>query len=145
MIVAKAVVPNQYWILRKDNKKIGNIEAGPDGFQVRINNTLQVYKTISNIAQREHIAFENINLPETPDTDQVNGFHTTGKAYNAVYDIKHQVPLWTKESRSKSWYAAGWYRVKQGRKWYAVECPKLILLDRYEYQGPFKTKNEASK
>ena len=37
MIVEKPVIPNQYWILKQDDRKIGNIEAGPDGFQVRIN------------------------------------------------------------------------------------------------------------
>ena len=46
MIVAKTVIPNQYWILRQGDTKVGNIEAGPDGFQIKINNVVQQYKSI---------------------------------------------------------------------------------------------------
>jgi hypothetical protein len=78
-----------------------------------------------------------------PAGDLVYGYRTTSRPYNAIYDVKHQVPLWTKEERSKSWYAAGWYCIKQGRNWSVVNCPKLIALERYRYQGPFHTQQEA--
>ena len=145
MIVAKAVIPNQYWILRKDDRKVGNIEADPSGgFQVRIYNQVERYKTIRTLKQRVNIDFEPVakSRPKVLG-NEVNGYHTTSKPYNAIYDVKHQVPLWTREERSKSWYAAGWYRVKQGRTWTVEECPKLIMLERYEYQGPFLTEAEA--
>ena len=70
-------------------------------------------------------------------------FPTTGRPYNAIYDVKHQVPLWTREPRSKSWFAAGWYRVRTGRTWQVVQSPKLIVLQRYEYKGPFRNETEA--
>ena len=35
MIVAKPVIDNQYWILKQDNQKIGNIEASADGYVVK--------------------------------------------------------------------------------------------------------------
>ena len=145
MIVAKAVIPNQYWILRKDDRKVGNIEADPSGgFQVRINNQVEKYKTIRILKQRVPIDFEPVTKPRARVSgNEVNGYHTTSKPYNAIYDVKHQVPLWTREERSKSWYAAGWYRVKQGRTWTVEECPKLIMLERYQYQGPFLTEAEA--
>lgn len=146
MIVAKAVIPNQYWILKQDDRKIGNIEAGPDGFAVKINNHVQTYKTIRNIKQRAAIDFETpIKSKVKSITNEVNGYPTSTKPHNAIYDVKHQVPLWTKEPRSKSWYAAGWYRVKQKRTWKIIKCPKLIMLERYEYQGPFYTKEAADQ
>jgi hypothetical protein len=145
MIVAKAVIPNQYWILKQDDRKVGNIEADPSGgFQVKINNQVERFKTIRTIKQRVAIDFEPVVKPRTRVTgNEVNGYPTTSKPYNAIYDVRHQVPLWTREERSKSWYAAGWYRVKQGRHWTIEECPKLIMLERYEYQGPFHTEAEA--
>jgi hypothetical protein len=144
MIVAKAVIPNQYWILRQDDRKIGNIEAGPDGYQVRIDNQVHRFKTIRMMKQRVPIDFEAPTQKKPAKlANEVNGYHTTGRPYNAIYDVRHQVPLWTREPRSKSWYAAGWYRVKQGRTWSVIECPKLIMLDRYQYQGPFRTQAEA--
>ena len=36
MILAKPVVENQYWILKKDDRKIGQVEAVKDGFDVKI-------------------------------------------------------------------------------------------------------------
>lgn len=144
MIVAKPVVPDQYWILQENNQKIGNIEANPDGFAVRINNDITNYKTLSMIQERISVDFQLVEkkLVEAPEF-QVHGFDTVEKPYNPVLDIKHQLPLYTCEPRSRSWYAAGWYRVRQGRNWDVVQCPKLILLQRYRYQGPFKTKQEA--
>lgn len=146
MIVAKTVIPNQYWILRQDDRKIGNIEHGPEGFQVKINNEVQKFKTIKTLKQRVPVDFEPVIKKKAADSEhRVGGYHTTSKPYNPIFDVKHQVPLWTKEPRSKSWYAAGWYRVKLGRSWSLVECPKLIMLERYQYQGPFYTKKEAEQ
>jgi len=51
--------------------------------------------------------------------------------------------LFTRDTKSKSWYAAGWYMVKQHRAWKAVQNPKLITLQRYQYQGPFHTQQQA--
>ena len=144
MIVAKTVIPNQYWILRQGDTKVGNIEAGPDGFQIKINNVVQQYKSIKTLKQKVQIDFEPIEKKAAPVVDnEVNGFPTTGRPYNAIYDVKHQVPLWTREPRSKSWFAAGWYRVRTGRTWQVVQSPKLIVLQRYEYKGPFRNETEA--
>lgn len=144
MIVAKTIIPNQFWILQENDQKIGNIEAGPNGFQVKIKDQIKQFKTIRTIKQREQINFETVvdKKPQV-ESNQVHGFPTTGHAHNAIYDVKHQIPLWTKEPRSKSWYAAGWYRVKLNRHWTVVQCPKLITLQRYPYDGPFMTEKET--
>jgi uncharacterized membrane protein YfhO len=145
MIVAKTVVPNQYWILQQDNQKIGNIEASPSGFSVKINNQVQSFKSINTIKQKVAIDFEIVsNKKPQVSSNSVHGYSTSSRAFNAIYDVKHQVPLWTKEARSKSWYAAGWYQLKQGREWETVFCPKLITLQRYPYYGPFYTEEQAN-
>ena len=147
MIVAKPVIPNQYWILRQDNRKIGNIEAAKDGYQVKINNQIQTFKTINMVKQRIKIDFEKpsvIKSTHSPE-NQINGYPTDGHPYNAIFDVRLQAPLWTREERSKSWFAAGWFRVRQGRNWQTVLCPKLITLQRYQYQGPFRSREEAEQ
>lgn len=146
MIVAKAVIPNRFWILKQDNRKVGNIESGPNGFSVKIGDQVQSYKSINVIKKAAAIDFEpTVKSQVATLSNAVHGYPTTGKAYNAIFDVKHQVPLWTKEPRSKSWYAAGWYQVKQGRRWTVELCPKLITLQRYPYAGPFHTKEEANE
>ena len=145
MIVAKAVVPDQYWILREDDRKIGNIEADPQGFRVRINDEVRTFKTISTLRRQVRVEFESQprGKKSRSTNNSVYGYPTAGRPYNAVYDVRHQVPLWTREARSRSWYAAGWFRVRQGRNWIVEFCPKLIMLERYEYQGPFHSEQEA--
>ena len=147
MLQAKPVIPNQYWILRDEDRKVGNIEATSEGLQVKINNQIETFKNIRVLKQRVKVAFEPVrrSIVKTEDVSQVNGYATKGRAYNAIFDVKHQVPLFTREPRSKSWYAAGWYAVRHGRRWQIDECPKLIALERYEYRGPFHTQQEAER
>jgi hypothetical protein len=145
MIVAKPVVPDQYWILRDGDVKIGNIQAEPGGFSVRIHDHVQKFKNLPTIKRKVAIDFERSPQKSKPKSaaNEIYGYPTTHPPHNAIYDVRHQVPLWTREDRSKSWLAAGWYRVKQGRAWTVVECPKLIMLERYPYQGPFRSQQEA--
>lgn len=145
MIIAKPVVPNQFWILKENDRKVGNIEAVPQGFSVKINDQTETFKSLRNIKQQVKIDFETITRKKTQSHEnQAYGFATSSRPYNTIYDVKHQVPLWTRDAKSKSWYAAGWYKVKQGRQWETVFCPKLIALQRYPYQGPFHTEEQAN-
>jgi hypothetical protein len=145
MIVAKPVIPNQFWILKENDRKVGNIEASPGGYAVRINNQTETYKTLTIIKQHVPIDFEKVSRKSKPvSNNSAYGFATLSRPYNSMYDVKHQVPLWTRDDKSKSWYTAGWYRLKQGRHWTTVFCPKLITLERYSYQGPFHTEEEAN-
>jgi hypothetical protein len=59
MLVAKPVIDKQFWILQKDNEKVGNIEACAGGYQVKINNQVAQFKTIKLAAQRVNIQFES--------------------------------------------------------------------------------------
>jgi hypothetical protein len=138
MIIAKPVIDKQFWILQQNNQKVGNVEACAGGFQVRINNTVQQYKTIRMVKQRTDIQFESPTRRQ-PSTvgNEVHGFPAKSRVYNAVWDVTHRLPLFTKTKKSKSWFAAGWYRVKQNRGWQVVQDPKLITLKRYPYKGPY--------
>jgi hypothetical protein len=78
-------------------------------------------------------------------TNQVHGYPTAGRTYNSMWDVQHRLPIFTKSKKSKSWFAAGWYRVKSGRRWQTCQDPKLIVLQRYPYAGPFLTKEAADE
>lgn len=145
MIVAKTVVPDRYWILREHDRKIGNIEADDRGFRLRIGDRVRTFETINTIQSQVPVEFDQPRLRHDPaGTDHTaHGYPTDGLAHNVVYDVRHQVPLWTREPRSRSWLAAGWYLLRQGRAWTVEFCPKLIMLERYEYQGPFPSESQA--
>lgn len=144
-IVAKPIIDKQYWIIKQDNRKIGALEAEPDGYTLRIEDKVAKFKTIPMVRKNTNIVFEPAEKITPPSVTQVHGYNTGCRAYNAMWDIKHRLPLFTKERKSKSWYAAGWYAVKQHRSWRLFHNPKLIVLDRYQYQGPFHTQQEATQ
>lgn len=145
MIVAKPVIADQFWILRQDDQKIGNITATSDGFDVKIKDKVTRFQTISMIAQRG-IEFETLSARSAPQrTNTVHGFPAQGRVFNPIWDVRHGLPLYTKTKKSKSWFCGGWYRIRQGRHWEVVESPKLIAIQRYPYQGPFYTQDQASQ
>ena len=135
------VIADRYWILKKDNRKVGQIEAQDDGYTVKISNTVTKYKTIKMLDRDiEFVPASEI----TPDPEnQVYGYDTGQRVFNPMWDIQQRLPLFTQEENSKSWFAAGWYYVKKHRVWKMVQNPKLITLQRYSYQGPYHTKEEA--
>jgi hypothetical protein len=135
------VIADRYWILKKDNRKVGQIEAQDDGYTVKISNTVTKYKTIKMLDRDIEFvpAVESTPNPE----NQVYGYDTGQRVFNPMWDIQQRLPLFTQEENSKSWFAAGWYYVKKHRVWKMTQNPKLITLQRYSYQGPYHTKEEA--
>ena len=146
MLVAKPVIDKQFWILQENNRKVGNIEACAGGYQVKINNQVAQFKTIRMVAQRANIEFEPAMKTAKPKVtvNQVHGYPVSGRVYNPMWDVTQQLPVYTKTAKSKSWFAAGWYRVRRGRNWSTILSPKLIMLQRYSHAGPFHSETEAN-
>lgn len=144
MIQAKPVIPDQYWILRDQDRKVGNIQVDGHGYVVNIGAEQRRFSDLQTLSHAVNIVFESGSPSNSDAPDmEVHGYPTRSRAYNSVFDVRHQLPLWTTEPRSRSWLAAGWYRIRQHRTWKAVYCPKLIILERYQYQGPFRSLQEA--
>ena len=143
VITAKPVIANRYWILKQGDEKVGNIEAVDNGFQVKVQDSVQQFKNIRTVRQRMNVEFEIISQGRRPDPNSVYGFPAGCRAYNAMYQVQQGLPLFTKTAKSKSWYAAGWYQIWQGRRWQLAQSPKLITLQRYRFRGPFRTQEEA--
>ena len=145
-LIALPVVDKQYWILKENDRKVGNVEACAGGYQVKINNQIVQYKTIRMVEQRVNIHFEPAPKKSKPvaPANSVYGYPVAGRMYNPIWDIPQKLPIYTKTAKSKSWFAAGWYQVKKGRDWKVVQGPKLIMLQRYPYHGPYQTREEAA-
>lgn len=144
-IVAKPVIDKQYWILKENDRKIGNVEACAGGYQVKINNQIAQFKTIKMAAQRVNIQFETAakSVKKPTGHTEIYGYPIKGHAHNAMWDVRHRLPVYTKTAKSKSWHAAGWYTVKKGRNWQVFHSPKMILLQRYSFQGPYTSEEQA--
>ena len=136
--IAQPIVNGKFWVIKKDDKKIGSVEKDNRGYFVTTKQGTARYKTIKSLRDVTNIDFldskERIKYPE----NQVNGFPTDVKPFNGVYNIHTRIPVYTKEKKSKSWYAAGYYHITIGRRSKIEFCPKLILLERYSFFGPVR-------
>ena len=70
---------------------------------------------------------------------EVYGYPTKHVPYNAVLDVKHKIPLYSKSENSSNMYAAGYYLVHFPKGWVKGFCPKMITIAHNEFKGPFKT------
>ena len=143
MIVAKPVIDNQYWILKQDDEKIGNVQAVDGGFALTIRNKVAKFKTIRMLRRQANIEFAEPEHVTPIPKDRVHGYPTGCRTHNGMWNVQLKLPLFTKTTKSKSWFAAGWYLIKQHRSWKVLQNPKLIVLERYTYQGPFYTEEQA--
>ena len=145
MITAKPVVDQNYWILTQGDAKIGAITADAAGYTVTIRGRRQRFTDMRRL--RTGL---KIDLPAVPRTARsehalVHGHDAGCRAHNGMWHVQLRIPVFTKSAKSRSWYAAGWYVVQQARTWKIVRNPKLILLQRYQFQGPFQDRDSAQQ
>jgi hypothetical protein len=141
-VIAKPVVKNKFWIVEEAGTKIATIQACDEGGFVYVHdNEREMFATIKMISKKYNISFVKAEKPkkEKKSVYDVYGFPTNSSPNNEVLDVQRYLPIYTKGAKSKSFFCAGYYIIKFSSTWVRAYCPKLITLNRYEYQGPFKT------
>lgn len=146
-LIAKPILKNKYWIVESHGNKVGTIQAIDDegGFVFVHDDARERFPTIKLLSKSHNIVFDpSASKKEKSQADlhEVYGYPVTNKPWNSLWDVKHQFPVFTKTSKSKSFYCAGYYIIKFNNGWVKSYCPKFITLNRYEFQGPFKSKQE---
>jgi hypothetical protein len=148
-IHAKPIVDGKFWIVEKDGTKIATLHkkennkfvlSGTSG-DMMFNKKDDLTK---QFGQDFFLTSNKIKVTKT-DIRECHGFPTSVKPYNAMYDVRHRLPLFTKSGASKSLYCAGYYTIKFNKGWVKSFCPKLITLERNPYKGPFKTEIEMKQ
>ncbi len=141
-VIAKPIVKNKMWIVESGGEKIATIMAVEEGGFVYVkNDQREQFPSIKLISKKYNIEFVKAERPrrEKLDVYDVYGFPTPNQPHNQVLDVQRYLPIYTKSAKSKSFFCAGYYIIKFSNNWVRAQCPKLITLNRYEYQGPFKT------
>ena len=146
---ATPVVKNKFWIVERDGEKIATIQAIDEGgFSYVHDDVREKFSTVKAIKNKLDIEFltparaKATIVKSLQNTNEVYGWPTNFKPYNVLYDVSKKLPIFTKSAKSKSYFCAGYYTVKFNNTWTRAYCPKLITLQRYEYQGPFHTKEQ---
>ena len=146
---AKPVIDNKFWIVEKDGEKFATLRKDEeDRFVLSNESGIQIYDNKTDLTKRFGKDFFIARIvKESSDAVplEVHGYPSSCLPHNAMFDIRKKLPLFTKSEDSKSLYCAGYYIIRFDKGWVKSFCPKLITLQRYEYQGPFKTELEMKQ
>lgn len=142
-LIAKPIIKNKYWVVEQSGKKIATIQAVENGGFVYVHdNFRETHASVKNIKSKYNIQFAGVDKKSTTVNNLIYGYPTTGRVYNEMFDVQHKVAIYTKSSKSRSQYCAGYYLIKTNNRWTKQFCPKAIVIKRYPYYGPFKTEQE---
>jgi hypothetical protein len=146
---AKPIIENKFWIVEKDGEKFATLRKDEENRFVMSNETgILIYNTKTDLTKqfgKDFFVVKIVKEAEDSEPNEVHGYATSTAPHNAMFDVKRKLPLFTKSSDSKSLYCAGYYVIRFDKGWVKSFCPKLITLQRYEYQGPFKTEFEMKQ
>jgi hypothetical protein len=145
-LLAKAIVKNKCWVVEDNGKKFGTILSNGTSVTLVHNGQREKFSNLKSLSDRYNIIVDK-NPPKKIITEshKVYDYPCEHKANNILWDVQHRLPIFTKGSKSKSFFCAGYYIVKFNNGWVKSYCPKLITLNRYGFQGPFKTQEEMQE
>jgi len=135
----KSIIADEFWIITQRNIKVGQMKAQGKHIEVQVNGNTLNTKTLKEIKESGLFEFVEMPVPDKTESDSVHDYPTDCIAFNGVWNVKENLPLYTQSKESKSWYAAGYYKLNINGNIIVQYCPKLIQLQRNKYTGPFKT------
>lgn len=146
---AKPIIENKFWIVEKDGAKFATLRKNEDNRFVLSNEQgVKIYDTKKSLTDqfgKDFFIVKIVKEANNAEPNEVHGYSTSTPPHNAMFDIQRKLPLFTKSGDSKSLYCAGYYVIRFDKGWVKSFCPKLITLQRYEFQGPFKTEFEMKQ
>ena len=146
---AKPIVDGKFWIIEQDGSKVATLHKKENNKFVLSSTTGEVmFNKKQDITKHfgEGFFLTSTKVKVTaPDVHECHGFPTSCRPFNAMYDVRNKLPLFTKSNASKSLYCAGYYTIRFNKGWVKSFCPKLITLERNEYRGPFKDELEMKQ
>jgi hypothetical protein len=148
-IHAKAIIDNKFWIIEQGGEKIATLRKDEENRFVMSNEAgIRIFENMESLTKqygKDFFVAKIIREADNAEPNEVHGFPSSTAPHNSMYDIRKKLPLFTKSEDSKSVYCAGYYIIRFDKGWVKSFCPKLITLQRYEYQGPFKTELEMKQ
>ena len=145
-IKAKPIVDGKFWIIEDDGVKYGVLKQTDQKKYVLSSSegtkTFDTKKKLQEFFGNDFFEVKSNTKITSTEVNEIYGYPCSSLPYNAIYQVKKHLPLFTKSDKSKSLYCAGYYIIKFDKGWVKSFCPKLITVERYPYRGPFKTELE---
>lgn len=143
-LIAKPIIKDQYWVVTDGTRKVGNVQANSAGYEVILNGSTLQFNNTTDIKKKTKITFQPVKSNKTRIEMPYPEYPTTDKTYNNIFDVKRKLHVFTKSKKSKCYHVAGWFTINQNNQNQVIFCPKYIFVQRYPYNGPFKTQDEAN-
>ena len=145
-LLAKAVVKNKCWVVEDNGHQIGTIMTTPQGVVYQHDQQREQFPSLKLLSDRYNIIVDKAPPKRViTESNSVYGYPCEYKANNILWDVPKRLPVFTKGTKSKSFFCAGYYIVKFNNGWVKSYCPKLITLNRYPSAGPYQTIEEMQE
>jgi hypothetical protein len=151
-VQTKALIDGKFWLIEAEGEKLGTLTKEKKGYSFMRQGRkvdiadLAVFQTLFGLTiNEEQLKKEKLSTKVDVQGYSIYEFPCSSKPYNPVYDVRQRLPIYSKSDKSKSQYCAGYYVIKFRKGWVKSFCPKLITLERYPNQGPFKTEIEMKQ
>ena len=146
-LLARTIVKNKCWVVENDGTKVATILANESGNGVTLVHSdgeqRERFSSLKLLSDRYNIVIDKTKVAKVAkESHDVYSYPCENKPQNALWGVQHKLPVFTKGSKSKSFFCAGYYIIRFNFGWAKAYCPKLITLNRYPYQGPYFTKEE---
>lgn len=142
---AKPIVDGKFWIVEDQGNKIGILKVTEQKKYVFSSKdkitTFDSKKKLFETFGKDFFVAKSFQV-KSDSEKEVHGYPASSEPHNPMFDVRRNLPLFTKSGKSKSVYCAGYYIIKFDKGWVKSFCPKLITIERYPYEGPFKTELE---
>jgi hypothetical protein len=146
---AKPIVDGKLWVVEEDGEKVATLHKQENNkFLLSSSNGEMMFNKKDDLTKQfgSNFFLKGVKVKVTKSADkECHGYPTNVTPYNAMYDVRRKLPLFTKSNTSKSLFCAGYYIIRFNKLWLKSMCPKLITIERYDYQGPFKTEAEMKQ
>jgi len=143
---AKPIVDGKFLIVEQDGTKVATLHKKENNkFILSSTNGEVMFNRKQDLTRQfgDNFFLTSTKIKVTqPDAYECHGYPTSSRPFNAMYDVRRKLPLFTKSNASKSLYCAGYYVIKFDKGWVKSFCPKAITIERYPSKGPFKSEIE---
>lgn len=144
-LYAKPIVDGKFWIVEDQGNKVGILKVTEQ--KKYVFSSKDIATTFDNKKKLFEAFGKNFFVTKSSQSSEeierkVHGYPASSDPHNPMFDVKRNLPLFTKSEKSKSVYCAGYYIIKFNKGWVKSFCPKLITIERNLYEGPVKTQLE---
>ena len=142
---AKTLVKDKFWIVEQNGQKLGTLQKQADNGWIFLSkqDNREVFHTQESLFTKFGFGmFDEANTKKIEDEIQtdnfdVHGFPCSQHPYNPMFDVKNQLPVYTKTPKSKSQFAAGYYIICfELRHWRQKQYPEVKEWSIGDYDFP---------